>query len=503
MAGPIVAIAFIAAGRLGWQLDPAKPLLNDMAGIGGLMAIWWLSEALPTAVTGILPLVLFPVLGLAPIKEVEAAYGNRVLFLFLGGFLIALAMQESGLHKRIALGVMAAVGGTGTRLVLGMVLATGLISMWMSNTATTIMMLPIATSLLTQVDAAMPDPRVRRNFGAALVLGVAYAASLGGMATLIGTPTNAIFKELYLASFGGSAPEITFGGWMLLGAPISLAALVACWLLLAFVVFPIHGQIALGDELIASERAKLGPLSTAEFRSGAIFLATALLWIFREPLPGWGWAPVLGWGQPKSGRAPVDDTTIAMAMAVLCFVVPTDRLRSAPLLPWKAAAQVPWGVLLLFGGGLALAEGMKHTGLDQYLGQALGRGVTGYSPLVITAVTALAVTLLSELTSNIACVTITVPVLAGLAASVDCDPRLLMISATLAASCGFMLPVATAANAIAYGTGRASARDMARAGLLLDLIGVALIVALVYLLGGLALGISTEGAPDWAKAAAR
>jgi len=499
--GPMLCVALLWGQRSGWLLDPARPALNAVAAVTALMALWWVTEAIPVAVTGLLPLVLFPLLDLAPARDVAAAYGNRLLFLFLGGFLIALAVEESGLHRRLALAVIAWVGGGASRLILGMILATGLLSMWMSNTATTILMLPIATSLMTHVDACVADEALRRRFGTALMLGVAYAASLGGMATLIGTPTNVLFKELYIATLGERAPPITFGGWMLMAAPLSLTLLVLCWALLAKLLFPVGNESVGGHEMIAIERARLGPLRPVEWRAGAIFVITALLWVFREPLAGWGWAPLIGWGKSSSGAEPVDDATIAVFMALVCFIIPRDRLVGRPLLEWRRATDVPWGVLLLFGGGLALAQGMAHTGLDKYLGGAIGDRLVGMSPVVIAIVLALGVTLLSELTSNIACVNITLPVMASLAQSIECDPRLLMLPAALAASCGFMLPVATAPNAIAYGTGRISARQMLWAGLWLDLVCVLAIVLFVFVIGVPALGVSLHGLPDWARPA--
>lgn len=500
VVGPAVWMILTMGSRLGWQIDPARPGLNDMAGITAWMALWWMTEAVPVAVTGLLPLVLFPALEIAPAREVAAAYGNRLLFLFLGGFLIALTIQASGLHRRIALAIVSAVGGGASRLVLGMILATGLLSMWMSNTATTILMLPIAMSLLAHVDAQTTDPRWKYNFGVALMLGVGYAASLGGLATLIGTPTNVLFKQLYTDSYQGRAPDVTFGGWMMMAGPVSLTLLLACWGLLAHLLFPVGQGDFGGQQLIAQQRRDLGRMTTAERRSGVIFLVTALLWVFREPIRGWGWAPLLGLGARASGGELIDDSSIAIAMAALCFIVPRDTWRGPPLLTWKSTIEVPWGVLLLFGGGLALAEGMRHTGFDEYLGQVLGKGLVGYSPPVIATIVAFTVTMLSELTSNIACVNITLPVMAGLARAMDCDPRLLMLPTALAASCGFMLPVATAPNAIVYGTGRLTAGEMARAGWLLDLLCVAVIVLGVFLLGIPVFNISLEGLPEWASA---
>jgi sodium-dependent dicarboxylate transporter 2/3/5 len=480
-------------------LDAARPELNAMAAVAALMAIWWVTEAIPVAVTGLLPLVLLPLFHLTPAKDVAAAYGNRMLFLFLGGFLIALAIQESGLHRRIALTVIDWVGHGARRLVLGMILATGLLSMWMSNTATTILMLPIAGSLLAQVDATPLDPQRRKNFGRALMLGIAYSASLGGLATLVGTPTNVLFKQHYVTAFEGRAPDITFGGWMLFATPLSLGLLLICWGLLALVLFPVGAGALTDRDLVASERRKLGPMSPAERRAGLVFLITAILWIFREPVPGVGWAPLFSLGRGSDGLEPIDDTSIAVVMASLCFVIPQRGLQGAPLLSWKSAGNLPWGILLLYGGGLALADGMRHTGLDSYLAGKLALGLEGSSPIVVASIVTLLVSLLSELMSNVACVNMTLPVTVSLAQALDCDPRLLMIPTALAATCGFMLPVATAPNAIAYSTGRMETRDMVWAGLWLDLICVIAIMASVVFIAAPLLGISYEGFPEWAQ----
>ncbi|MBX3413926.1 MAG: SLC13/DASS family transporter [Pirellulales bacterium] len=504
-AGPGLALALWAAPHVGetgarWVIDSSRPELNSMAAVMALMAIWWLSEAIPSAATGLVPLALFPALGILSPVDTAACYGNTLLFLFLGGFFIALALEQSGLHRRVALTIISAAGDSPRQLVLGFMLATAALSMWISNTATTMMMLPIATSLLGHAAQQGGDPVRQHRFASALLLGVAYAASIGGFATLIGTPTNLAFKELYNSLFDGRAPEITFGGWMLLATPLSFAILICAWILLVRVSFRLSNEPFWGShDTIAEARRQLGPMRPAEWQMAVIFSATSLLWIFREPVAGWGWAALLGLDSQSGAKFAVDDTTVAMSMALLCFLLPGHGLRGRPLLNWQIASRTPWGILLLFGGGLALAEGLQSTGLDQLLGERFGAGLKGASPLMVVFSVAAGMTLLTELTGNITCVNMSMPILAPLAVTIGCDPRLLMIPAAIAASFGFMLPVGTPPNAIAYSTGKIDGREMARAGFLIDAASVVLLVLFLYGLGMPAMGLEWNGLPDWAK----
>lgn len=471
-----------------------------MAAVAALMAVWWMTEAVPNAATGLLPLALFPLLSIMSPADTASSYGHSMLFLFLGGFMVAMAIEQSGLHRRLALSIVAAVGDSPRQLVLGFMLATAGLSMWISNTATTMMMMPIAVSVLSQAAAA--DSTGRReagNLGIALMLGIAYAASIGGFATLIGTPTNLVFKELYSQLFRGEAPEITFGGWMLLAAPLSFTLLLTAWVLLVRAIFPVGSQPFLGGREVIREHLKaLGPMRAAEWQMAAIFGMTSLLWIFREPVPGWGWAHLLGVGERSGGPIAVDDTTVAITMATLCFALPGHGLRGRPLLNWEIASKMPWGILLLFGGGLALAKGMQQTGLDTLLGQWFGQELAAAPSFAVAAAVAGGMTFFTELTGNMACVNMSMPILASLAQTIGCDPRLLMIPATVSASCAFMLPVATPPNAIVYASGQLQIRHMIRAGIWLNLVGVALVVVFLFGLGLPTLGITYEGLPDWA-----
>ena len=477
--GLAVAGALLVGPRVGWSLDAERPLLNSMAAVLALMAVWWITEAIPIAVTALAPLVLFPALGIPPGSLAAHEYGHPLIFLFLGGFLIALAIEDSGLHRRAALRIILVVGDNPRGIVLGFMLAGGLLSMWLSNTATTIMLLPIALNVLDQAAATDLPAERKRRLSVALLLGLAYSASIGGLATLVGTPPNLIFKGYFEAAYP-DAPPISFAGWMAKALPFSLLLLMLAWLLLTRVVFRMEATSFFGGRAVVREQlSRLGPMRVVEWRMLMIFATTALLWILREPTPGYGWGPLLGWGEGDKtpGGKSIDEGTIAIAMAMLCFITPRGGTEAQrPILDWSVARRVPWGILLLFGGGLALGAGMKSTELDLYLGGRLASGLSGLGAWGVTFVTATATTFFTEVTSNVACVNMLLPILKGVSGELGLDPRGLMTTAAISASCAFMLPVATPPNAIVYGSGRLKMWDMVKAGFWLNWIGVALVV---------------------------
>jgi sodium-dependent dicarboxylate transporter 2/3/5 len=406
--------------------------------------------------------------------------------MFLGGFMIALAIEKWGLHRRMALLTLLAVGTSPARLVGGFLLATGLVSMWISNTATAVMMLPIGMSVVQLLsrrfngEEAGEGTSDAANFATSLLLSIAYAASLGGFATLIGTPPN-----IYFAGFMRSQGlPIDFGRWMLFATPLSIAYLLIAWLLLTQILFPVRvRQIPGGRALIEDEYRKLGPVSRGEWIVLAVFLSTASLWIAREPLTKWSWfaarIPVIG---------SVDDSLIAMAGAIALFLIPVDPARHIFALDWKTAVRLPWGVLLLFGGGLSLAAALGDSGLARWIGHQVG--VLRHWPTFWQIVLIVALIVFSgELTSNLAAVVVLMPILFEIASGLQIDPLLLCVPAVIAASCGFMLPVATPPNAIVFGSGQIRLGQMVRAGLALDLVAVALIPIYTYLVGGAVLGI--------------
>ena len=445
-----------------------------------LMAVWWMTEALPIPATALVPLIVFPTLGSTPLDDVGASYGNNVIFLFMGGFLLALAMQRWNLHRRMALLTVRLIGTRPPQMIAGFMIATGFLSMWVSNTATAVMMLPIGISVLLLVNKtsdAIDDPvdadeeaaatPVKSNFGTALMLGIAYAASIGSLGTLIGTPPNTL-----LAGFMRENHDmnIGFAQWMLVGMPIALILMVACWFMLTKVLFkPEIDEIRGGQELIREEKAKLGPMSSGEKRVLALFVLAALAWVA---------VPLLSEYVFGLESAPIADAGIAIAVGILLFLLPAggDAQRGVRLLDWESAIQLPWGVLLLFGGGLALSKQFQDSGLSGWIGDQVA-GLGGIPVVVLVAVAALGILFLTEMTSNTATAATFLPVASGVAMGTGIDPLMLCAPVALAATCAFMLPVATPPNAIAYGSGYVTVGQMVKGGIWINLIAVVLIIA--------------------------
>lgn len=452
--------------------------------VGGLMAVWWVTEAIPIPATALLPLVLFPTLGVSGINEAAAPFANPLVFLFLGGFVLALAMQRWELHRRIALNIVRAVGTRPHNLVLGFMLATAFLSMWVSNTATAVMMLPIGLSVIDLVLRGQADHDPGHSpFAICLMLGIAYGASIGGLGTLIGTPPNALLAGFLLETYG---VEIGFAQWMMVGVPLVAVTLPLTWLVLTRLVFPIRlREIPGGREMIDGELRALGPLSRAETWVGAVFVATALAWITR---------PLLEDAVPG-----LSDTSIAIASALVLFAVPVNLRRGEFLMSWEWAERLPWGVLLLFGGGLSLADAVRATGLAEWIGAALG-GLGGWPTVALVLVVTTLVIFLTELTSNTATAAAFLPVVAALAVGLGENPLLLAVPTALAASCAFMMPVATPPNAIVFGSSFITVPQMARAGLVLNLLFVAAITLLTYTLVLTVFGVEVGTLPAWAGA---
>ncbi len=448
--------------------------------VGVLMAVWWVTEAIPIPATALVPLALFPLLGVAPIHEAAAPFANPIIYLFLGGFLIARAMEATGLPKRIALGSIRLLGARPGSIVGGVMVSCAFLSMWVSNTATALMMLPIGVSLIELVPSAVPsaeDEDARRRFGTALMLGIAYACSIGGMGTLIGTPPNAFLAGFMLESYGVS---IGFAEWMLLGVPLVLVGLPLAYLLLTRIAFPLgRSEILGGRELVERETLALGRLRAPEVRVAIVFALTALAWIGRPVLVA-----------QLDRLSGLSDAGIAMTAALILFVLPSGEEEGGRLLDWKLAQDTPWGVLVLFGGGLSLAGAVESTGLSAWLGASV-RGLAGWPIILLVAAVVVAVILLTELTSNTATAATFLPVLGGVALGLGRDPLLLAVAvpAALAASGAFMLPVATPPNAIVYGSGAVRIQQMVRAGAGLNVLFVFLITAAAYLLLPLVFGV--------------
>jgi len=458
--GPLLLVACLLT-------DPPAGLSETAwrtVGMAAMMAVWWSTEAIPIPATSLLPVLLIPLLGIDSLAKATAPYANPTIFLFLGGFLLGLAMQRWNLHKRIALATLLAVGNQPSRQIAGFMIATAFISMWVSNTATSIMMLPIGLSvigLLTEGSAREQSER----FATALLLGIAYAASVGGIATLIGTPPNALLAAFLRENHD---VHIGFGQWMLLGVPVTAGMLLFTWWWLTRGGFRLSG----GDSrsMLQQEMAALGPMSRQEKLVALIFTLAALAWIFQpllaEPLPE------------------LNDTSIAIGAALLLFLIPANVKERTFLLDWQTANKLPWGVLLLFGGGLSLAGVIGASGLAEWIAQSLG-GLDMLPLILMIGLVALVITFLTEITSNTATAAAFLPLLGALAVAQGLPPQMLAIPAAIAASCAFMMPVATPPNAIVFGTGEMRIQSMIKAGFALNLFGVFFVTLLCYGLIGL------------------
>ncbi|OQO94047.1 anion transporter [Saccharomonospora piscinae] len=444
------------------------------AAVAVLMAVWWVTEALPLAVTALLPLVLFPFLGVSEIGDAAAPYADDVIFLFMGGFMIALAMQRWNLHKRVALRTVLAVGTKPVMLIAGFMIATAFISMWVSNTATAVMMMPIGLSVLGLV-SQLGDGKGDVNFATALMLGIAYAASIGSLSTIIGTPPNTLLVGYLEENFDIT---ISFGQWMLFGLPISIVLLVLAWFVLTRVVFkPRLTSLPGGRELIRGQLDEMGPMSRGEWNALAVFVAAALSWIV---------IPTLADIDAVSGALPwlanISDAGIAIAAATVLFALPVNRAEGVRTLDWETATRLPWGILLLFGGGLSLSSHFTDTGLSEWIGEQV-TGLSALPVIILVAAVVALVLVLTELTSNTATAAAFLPILGGVAVGLGYGPMVLVVPAALAATCAFMLPVATPPNAIVFGTGHVTIGQMVRGGVWLNVISVILVTLAAYTLG--------------------
>lgn len=445
--------------------EDVPPAAWRTAAVGALMAVWWMTEALPLAATALVPLVLFPLLEVADFSAAAAPYANPLIFLFMGGFLLAMAMERWALHRRLALSIINRMGTRPLAIIAGFMTATAFLSMWVSNTATAMMMLPIGLSVVELVRHRTGTDAEQTHFAIVLMLVIAYGSSIGGIGTLIGTPTNALLAGFMAETYD---VEISFVGWMQLGLTLVVVALPLVFLLLTKVIFPIRlREIPGGRAFIQGELRALGPMSRPEKAVAAVFVGTAVLWIVR---------PLLGGVLPA-----LTDAGVAMTSALLLFILPANLRRGTALLDWEHARRLPWGVLLLFGGGLSLAAAIQETGLAAWIGEQMA--LLGDLPLIVILLAVVTVvTFLTELTSNTATAAAFLPVLASVSLGIGQDPLWLGVPAALAASCAFMMPVATPPNAIVYGSSFVTIRHMARAGFVLNLLFIVLITLLTAFL---------------------
>jgi sodium-dependent dicarboxylate transporter 2/3/5 len=462
LLGPLVFILILIFADPSGLSHEGKAILASTIWI----AIWWITEAAPISVTALLPIILFPLTGGLDLKTTTAAFGHKFIFLFIGGFILAIAIEKWNLHKRIALNIIRLVGTNKSNIILGFMIATAFLSMWISNTATSVMMLPVALAIIAQLK---DNPQTLENenitFGKALMLAIAYSASIGGMATLIGTPPNLVFAGVIKTNYN---IEITFLEWMSFGLPVSIILLTICWAYLTKYAFKFKSkEFSSGKDEINNQIKSLGKISYEEKTVLIVFIFTALLWIIQSFVL-------------KKLIPNIDDTIIAIISAVTLFILPTRKNKST-ILKWEDTTKLPWGILLLFGGGMALAKGFDSSGLAVWIGNQL-TSLESFPFVLLLFILIASVNFLTEITSNLATTAMILPVLVSLSTVINIHPYYLLIGATVAASCAFMLPVATPPNAVVFGSKLLTINDMVKKGFWMNLISIFVLTLLVYFL---------------------
>ena len=458
--GPLLFVLILLFFHPDGLTKPANAVLASAIWI----AVWWITEALPIAVTALLPIILFPLSGGLKLEETTASYGHKYVFLYIGGFIVAIAIEKWNLHKRIALNIIKIVGTNVVYIILGFMIATAFLSMWISNTATAVMILPIGMAIVSQLK---DDPRTNENenliFGKALMLAIAYSASIGGMATLIGTPPNLVLAGVVKETYG---VEITFSQWFVFGFPISVLLLFLCWGYLTRIAFKFKQKaFPGGSKEIKSQLKALGKISVEEKTVLVVFICTAFAWITRSFLI-------------KRFVPAIDDTIIAILAGSVLFLLPSGERRKR-ILDWDDAIKLPWGIILLFGGGMALALGFESSGLAIWIGQQM-TSLSNLPLLLILLILIASVNFLTEITSNLATTAMILPVLVSMASAIGVHPYLLLLGATVAASCAFMLPVATPPNAVVFGSGYLRVEDMAKKGFWMNIMSIILLTIIIY-----------------------
>jgi solute carrier family 13 (sodium-dependent dicarboxylate transporter), member 2/3/5 len=473
LLGPLTALAII----LFTDLDPANPMVTRMAAITAWVAIWWLTEAVHLAVTALIPFLLIPTLGIVSPKETAFQYMDPIIFLFIGGFLISFAIERWQLHKRIALGILMRVGTKSHHILFGVMFTSYIISMWISNTATVMMMISAVLAIIFMIEKSTSDIKLSINLPKALLIGLSYAASIGGMATLVGTPPNMIFFRAYSEAYPDGNP-MTFAKWFSIGLPVSVILFTACYFVLRMLFLSKTTDTGLSKTYFKDQHNELGEKTIEQKIVALIFISTAVLWFTRSDLI-LGSITLPGWNRFFENPEYITDSTVAVFMALLLFVIPSKKFKGTTLLTWNEAKKLPFDIILLFGSGFALAKGFGESGLSSWLAGQLSLFKNADIILVVFSLAVL-VCIISEFASNVASIQLMIPVLVVLQQELQVDPLLLMIPATLAASTGFMMPVATAPNTIVFGSGKLQIRDMVRAGFFMDLIGICVITLLLF-----------------------
>ncbi len=476
------------------DFDPGNRNVTYTFAIALLMAVWWITEAIPLAVTALLPVVMFPLLGVVDGKTISALYFNHVIFLFIGGFLMAFAMERWDLHRRIALRILILFGFGPGRILMGFMLATSFLSMWMSNTATAMMMVPIAFSIILKLEESLGKEKVGK-YAAGLLLAVAYSASIGGIATLVGTPPNLSFVRITSIIFP-KMDEISFSDWLIFALPVTILLFLMAWVILYLNYKPRKGWEGINLHDFKNEYKLLGKPKPEEKVVFVLFILLVFFWIFRSEIVIQS-VTIPGWENLFKVPGFINDGTVAIFFGILLFMIPSKSKKGEKLMDWETAGKIPWGIVLLFGGGFALAQGFVDSGLSLWFGNQLA-GLAGVEPVILTLANSTLISLLTELTSNVATTEMILPILAGLAVTIQINPLLLMIPATLASSLAFMLPVATPPNAIIFGTSRIQVKDMVKTGFLLNFAGVIIVTLLMYFWGTTVFGIDVTVFPDWA-----
>ncbi|WP_136481341.1 SLC13 family permease [Cognatitamlana onchidii] len=477
--GPLLFILI----RLFFAPEGLSEEANAVLGSAVWIAVWWITEAIPIAATALLPIVLFPLSGSLDIGATTASFGHKFVFLYLGGFIIAIALEKWNLHKRIALNIINVIGSNVQNIILGFMMATAFLSMWISNTATSVMMLPIGIAIIKQLkDNPKTDEDENLIFGKALMLGIAYSASIGGISTLIGTPPNLVLAGVVSEAYGY---EITFSQWFIFGFPISVILLAICWKYLTSFAFTFNQkEFPGGKQEIKRLLQSLGKMTYEEKTVAIVFATTAFCWITRSFLL-------------KKILPNIDDTVIAIVFALVLFLIPS-KTKKTNIMSWKDTKDLPWGIILLFGGGMALAKGFETSGLALWIGNQMTT-LVGVSTIVLILLLIASVNFLTEITSNLATTAMLLPVLAPMALTIDMHPFVLMVGTAVAASCAFMLPVATPPNAIVFGSGYLRIPDMVRKGIIMNIISILILTLFVYLVLPYLWNIAVDTFPEVLK----
>lgn len=476
------------------DLVPGKPQITYMAGVALLMAFLWVTEAIPIGVTSLLPILLYPLLGIMDGKLVSSTYINDVIFLFFGGFIMALAIEHWNLHRRMALAILMTVGGKPMQILFGFMTASAFLSMWMSNTATAMMMLPIAISVLNSLADVFEEKKIK-HFSVGLLLSIAFACSLGGVATLVGTPPNLSLVRIFEIIYP-NAPQITFGQWIIFALPMAVCIFLIMYVYLYILYVPKNADVDLSRSFFKKRYKNLGPISFEQKVLFILFMLLIVLWVFRRKLEI-GTVFIPGWSEWLHTPKFLNDGTVAIFIALCLFMIPSKNKKGEALMSWELTKRMPWDIILLFGGGFALAKGFIDSGLSAYIGGLL-KSAGSLSDIGLIATASGLMSILTEFTSNTATTEMMLPVISGLATEIHIHPLLLMIPITLAASMAFMFPIATPPNAIVFGSGRISVKQMLFTGFFLNIIAVIIITLFTYFWLPVAFNVDLSIFPEWA-----